>query len=207
MYFNDEKNNTSIDKELSNKTIVSSVKNNIKKIIIVAVSLIVLIILLLLIISLFKNKVDFRLLGDKNIKLTEGSEYIEPGYIAIDKNGVDLSDEVIIDNNVDTSTMGNYRVVYKLRHKTLQRKIEVIEMETGKLSIYLKGEKIIHIKQNGKYNDPGYLCIDSVDGDITNNIVVTNNVDVTKKGTYKVIYSVTNSTGITTIISRIVIVE
>ncbi len=207
MYFNDEKNNTSIDKELSNKSILGKMKKNIKKIIILVIAFIVLIALILIIAGLFKNKINFKLLGDNYIKLTEGSEYIEPGYIATDKNGIDISDEVIIEDNIDTSTIGVYQVIYRLRKKVLQRTIRIVEMEVGKLSIHLKGDKILHMKRNNSYIEPGYLCIDSIDGDITKNVNVTNNVDISTIGTYKIIYSVTNSTGVTTTVSRIVIVE
>ncbi len=207
MYFNDEKNNTSLDKELNNKSILGAIKQNIKKFIIIIVGLILLLVLILIIVSLLKNKITFKLLGDNSIKLTEGSEYIEPGYIATDKNGLDISDEVIIDDNIDTSAVGIYHVIYKLRNKKLQRTIKVIEAEVGKLSIHLKDSKILHIKKNTKYIEPGYICIDSIDGDITNQVKVTGEIDTTTLGTYKIVYSVTNSTNVTTTVSRIVVVE
>lgn len=207
MYFNDEKNNTSIDKELSNKTIFSSLKNNIKRIIIIAVSIIILIILLFLIISLFKNRINFKLLGDRYIQLTEGSDFVDPGYIATTKNGEDISDEVTIQSNLDSDEIGTYQIIYRLRNKTLQRTIRVIENEAGKISIHLKGDDIIYIPINGIYDEPGYTCIDSIDGDITDKVIVTNTIDNEELGAYKVIYTVTNSTNITTTVSRVVIVK
>lgn len=207
MYFNDEKNNTSIDKELKDKTILSTLKKNIKKIIIILLVLILLIGLIFVIIGLFKNRITFKLNGDIYIKLTRGEEYVEPGYIATDKNGLDISNEVITAGEIDTSKVGLYHITYKLRNKKIQRTIRIVEPEAGKTAINLKGEETIYLNIGQKYEEPGYICIDSIDGDITDKVNVTNDIDTSKTGLYKVTYTVTNSTNITTTVNRVVIVK
>ncbi len=46
------------------------------------------------------------------------------------------------------------------------------------------------MEYNQKYVEPGFSAIDNLDGNITNKVKVTNNVMVTKKGEYEIIYEV-----------------
>lgn len=207
MYFNDEKSNTNIDRELNDKSILSNLKKNIKKILLALIVLIVIVVLAILIITTLKNRVTLKLNGDNYIKINLGQEYIDPGYIATDKNGKDISNEVKITGEVDSSKLGLYTIVYKLRTRRIQRTIRVIEPENGESIISLKGDETMYLSLNEKYVEPGYTCIDSIDGDITNKVITSNNIDSSKHGAYKVIYTVTNSSNVTTTISRIVIVK
>lgn len=204
MYFNEEKNNTSIDRELNEKTITSSIKKNLKLIIII-----IIVLLLLFLIILLANKkggVTFQLLGDTEMQIPQGTKFTDPGFIATNKKGIDISNEVNILGNVETNNMGTYRLIYSLRGKTLKRMVTVVDAEKKKAKITLKGDKLIYIDINSTYSEPGYTCTDSVDGDITDKVVVDNRINNKKAGAYKIIYSVTNSQGVTTIASRVVII-
>ena len=66
----------------------------------------------------------------------------------------------------------------------------------GVPSIVLKGEKIITMHIGDKFIEPGYSASDSLDGDITDKVVISSDIDYTKQGVYKVIYKVKNSSGI-----------
>ena len=202
MYFNDEKNNTSLDKELSDKTIMTKLKENLKKIIIGIILLLLLIIAIIFIVRMFKNRITFKLNGDNPIELSVGETFVDPGYIATDRKGTDISNDVQIVGNVDTTQKGTYKITYTLRNKKLTRVVNV-----GETIINLDGQEIIYLKLNEKYTEPGYTCIDSIDGDITDKVKVTNDIDSSKKGAYKVIYEVTNSKNITTTKSRVIIIE
>ncbi len=57
----------------------------------------------------------------------------------------------------------------------------------------LVGEKTRTIPKGSTYNETGYNAIDERDGNITDKVKVSGNVDTSKPGTYKLIYSVTNS--------------
>ena len=71
--------------------------------------------------------------------------------------------------------------------------------------IKMLGESSITIYLNSTYSDAGATAIDNIDGNITSKIVVTNNVDVTKTGSYIVTYNVTDTHGnIATPVVRIV---
>lgn len=59
----------------------------------------------------------------------------------------------------------------------------------------LIGSHSVTIQYNEAYNDLGATASDSVDGNLTSSIVVTNNVNTSILGEYTVFYSVTNSRG------------
>ena len=71
----------------------------------------------------------------------------------------------------------------------------------------LKGDDTVTITAGSKFKEPGYLATDNVDGDISENVTVTSEVDVYLPGTYKVHYSVTDTHGNTAEATRNVVVK
>lgn len=57
------------------------------------------------------------------------------------------------------------------------------------------------------YIEPGYSAIDDTDGNITDRVVVTNNINYGVEGEYDITYTTTDTAGNTTIINRKVIIE
>ena len=74
-------------------------------------------------------------------------------------------------------------------------------------TITLNGLGEINIVLNGQYVEVGATAIDNYDGDITDDIIITNNVDLTKPGEYKVIYEVKDSSNNEKKVERIVNVQ
>lgn len=74
-------------------------------------------------------------------------------------------------------------------------------------SLELIGNNIINIKMNETYIEPGYKASDSIDGDITGKVKITNNIDYNTPGTYEIIYEVVNSSNKKVSIKRFVNVE
>ncbi|MBR3363042.1 MAG: polysaccharide deacetylase family protein [Bacilli bacterium] len=68
--------------------------------------------------------------------------------------------------------------------------------EIGIPSIILKGNRFVTINTGEKYEEDGFRASDSIDGDITKNVVIINNTDYTSEGVYPIIYKVKNSYGI-----------
>lgn len=68
--------------------------------------------------------------------------------------------------------------------------------------IELYGDESIRIKSTEEFVDPGYLAMDNIDGDITNNVIVDSNIDFSTDGIYSITYTVTDSSNNTTSISR-----
>ena len=201
MYFKD-KSNTNIDSEFNNKKI--DIKFDTKKMKIPLIILIIIIILIIGIIilintGLFKKEINYFLTleGEELITIYKGNEYVEPGYSGRDSLGNDLTNEVVVSSNIDTSITGDYEVVYTLNDKILTRYISVVDKPIGATSIYLIGDLTMYLDINSEYVEPGYMAIDSVDSTLTDKVIVKNEIDTSKVGTYYVIYSVTNSSGIT----------
>lgn len=75
----------------------------------------------------------------------------------------------------------------------------------SELKITLNGDTIMNIDE--VYEEPGYQALDSVDGDITEQVQVDGTIDYHVAGTYELVYSVTNSRGETARVSRFVILD
>ena len=61
--------------------------------------------------------------------------------------------------------------------------------------ITINGDNPLHHPVGTPYNDPGAKAIYDIDGDISSNIVVTNNVNTGITGNYFVYYNVTDKAG------------
>lgn len=208
MYLNTNKENTNIDSQFKNKKSKEMDFGKLKlPMIIGGVFLLIIVILSLVLVIKNKNKYFIELEGNSEITMYQGTEYIEPGYYGRDKKGHDLTKNIKIDNRIDINSVGSYEIIYKLKNITKKRKINIIEKDVGSTSIYLKGKDNIILNINDTYNEPGYIAIDSVDGDISNKVKITNNIDTTKEGTYRIVYSIVNSSGITTTKTRTIIIS
>ena len=69
------------------------------------------------------------------------------------------------------------------------------ENDTIKPVISLIGDSPMTIGLNVKFKDPGATANDNIDGDLTKKIKVTGEVDITKEGEYKLVYSVSDKAG------------
>ena len=141
---------------------------------------------------------DFHIKGKDVVVLEVGDEYKEDGAVAT-FNKKDISDEIKIVSNVDTSKVGTYTVSYSyyLKYfkvgKTIQRKV-VVE-DTQKPVLIINSEKEIHVGVGKVYNIPSASATDNYDGDITNNIEIKSDLNLNEKGVYSVNYSVSDSSG------------
>jgi len=203
MFFN-TKEDTNIDDELTE----NERTNKKKKLIFLIVPVIILLVAAIVIVTISSsNKPTIELLGTDTITITLGSEYYEPGYKAYDKKGNNLTEEVKVTNNINSSKEGEYEVSYSLNNVNITRKIIVIEA-IDETNIKLNGDTIMYLIVGDKYTEPGYKVYDSIDTstDLTSKVVVTGKVDTSKAGTYQIVYSVVNSRNVTTTIKRTIIV-
>lgn len=74
---------------------------------------------------------SLELKGDKEIEITKNSSYQEPGYIAYDKSGNDISKQVVITGSVNPNVVGTYKITYKItsENQTLEktRTVKVVD--------------------------------------------------------------------------------
>ena len=79
--------------------------------------------------------------------------------------------------------------------------------DTEKPVIKLNGSSVITIYVNDKYTELGATAKDNKDGDLTDKIVVTGKVNASKAGTYRITYTVEDSSENKATITRTVIVK
>lgn len=212
MYFNSKKEDTNIDSEFKgNKFDFGNFDfKKLKWPLIILGGVLLLVILLIVIINVVSNnsKVYYfiDLLGEDEITIYKDSDYVELGYEAYDNKNNDLTEQVQINSTVDTSMIGEYEIVYSLKDVAVTRYIKVIEKPVGATYIYLKGDLTVYLDKDEKYTEPGYLVVDTVDSNLTDKLEISSDLDTSKAGTYKVVYSVVNSSGVTTSAIRTVIV-
>ena len=74
--------------------------------------------------------------------------------------------------------------------------------------ITLLGDDPMTVALDGTYTDPGATALDYQDGNLTSDIIIDSSaVDTSAAGTYSVTYTVTDSDGNTTVVTREVVVE
>jgi len=72
--------------------------------------------------------------------------------------------------------------------------------------ITLNGDATITLDANSTFSDPGAIANDEEDGNISSNISVESNVDTSTAGEYTVVYSITDSNGNTSTVTRVVVI-
>lgn len=72
------------------------------------------------------------------------------------------------------------------------------------LALELLGDNPLTIELNQTYIEPGYIATDDLEGDLTDQVVVTGTVDSSKVGNNTLTYTVTNSLGIAVSAERII---
>ncbi|WP_368654315.1 MucBP domain-containing protein [Ornithinibacillus sp. 4-3] len=152
-----------------------------------------------------KDQPIITLKGGNPLVLEVGTAYEEAGATAEDNVDGDISDQIKITDNIDTSKLGIYQVVYKVEDSsgnqaTAIRTIEVVD--TIAPEITLNGEEEIIIELGDEYQEAGAQALDNYDGDVSNRIEITGDVDTNRIGTYQITYSVADSSNNTVSITR-----
>lgn len=118
------------------------------------------------------NDYSFMLIGNEEITLLEGEEYVEPGYRIISQHGIDLSNYVSEQNNLDIMKPGEYEIKYKSKYnrikKKLVRKVNVIPKESinkwVRIPTYEGSSEVTHPKVlyfENEYNGYKYWMVNT----------------------------------------------
>ena len=141
--------------------------------------------------------------GSKNIQICPNEEYIEDGIVVVDNYDGDISNKVEIKEN-------NSGIIYNVADSSNNisedyRVVNKIDIEKPKIT--LNGPKTINLKLNDKYIEYGVIVTDNCDKISQENVVIANNVDTSKEGTYNVSYSVKDNSGNIGTVNRTIIVR
>ena len=133
------------------------------------------------------------LFGQTDITLYEGDEYQEQGYYALLNNQEIVTNEVEVQNNINTQKPGEYVITYKIGNEAKIRNIKVIAKPTQDIEdirLELIGNQTVELYVGDTYIDSGCLAFDKDNNNISSKIVTDNRVNTNKSGTYYVIYSI-----------------
>lgn len=144
--------------------------------------------------------------GDDRIEIKYGEEYSELGASAKFRDN-DISDDIKIDGEVDTSKVGEYSIKYEIEHngKKDEKLRVVVVIDDAAPVITLSGDETVENYIGIEYNEPGFEATDVVDGNLTESVVVENNININEAGEYQVTYTVKDLSGNETIVTRKVV--
>ncbi len=160
--------------------------------------------------------IDLRLFGKDEITLELGEKYEEPGYYAVNSNGIILTKSVQVINNLDINKVGTYTIFYKIDNIVKKRVVIVQKTETSQspedsnltfLTISLKGEKVIILSIGEKYIEPGYEAISKTGENITNKVTILGEVDTMHEGTYTLLYKVSDGNTTKEVVRTIIVLN
>lgn len=161
--------------------------------------IIILIVLLLLSVSFiiyYNSSYAIILNGDSKVEVILNHDYTELGAKTI------FNSKIRIEGSVDTTKVGEYKIRYYHGKKYIERTIYVKDNEAP--VIILNGLGEVNTTLNGQYIELGAVATDNYDGDITSKIEIESNLDLKTEGTYKIIYSVKDSSGNISSVERII---
>ena len=145
------------------------------------------------------------LIGEATLQILVSSEYDEPGYSATDDQDGNITELVKVVGEVNASKPGNYQLTYSVSDDAgnlsdeVIRTIVVIEpvMDRDNVppQLILYGTSIVYLYKGDKYEEPGFMAIDNLDGDLTRKVIVDGEVNSIKSGKYEILYSVRDNAG------------
>ncbi len=139
------------------------------------------------------------LLGNANITHEAGTPYTDAGATAADSLDGDLTSAIATSGSVDVNVPGSYTVAYNVSDAAgnaaaqVTRTVNVVD--TTAPVITLLGDSIVTHEAATPYSDAGASASDSIDGDLTSSIIISNPVDINIPGSYTVTYNVSDAAG------------
>ena len=134
-----------------------------------------------------------------------GHKYKEEGFNATDNYDGDITDKVIREEN-EKGDVIRYKVTDSSGNETTLTRF-VYYNDPIAPELILSGDKEISFTEGKEYEEPGFTATDNCDGDITEEVIVSGNLDSNKPGEYKLTYTVSDNWGNTVSDERIIIVK
>lgn len=121
-------------------------------------------------------------------------------YQAIDNYDGDITNNVVknIKDNIISLSISDSS------NNTTTKEVLINYQDIEKPNITLSGSNTSYLYLGSTYKEPGYKATDNCSGNLTNKVVITNNINNQKTGTYYVTYKVTDEYNNTTTVKRTV---
>ncbi len=138
--------------------------------------------------------------GNNPLYISIGDDYSEPGYSAQDNIDGDITNQVVVTGVVNTSAAGSYTKYYNVSDvsgNNAQQKTRtvIVETDTTIPVITLSGNNPMSVSIGSVFVEPGFSAHDNVDGNISNQVIVTGDVNTSIAGTYYKYYNVSDAAG------------
>ncbi len=143
------------------------------------------------------------LLGETSMTVEAGEPYVEPGYTATDDCDGDITHQVVIEEVPE----GLHYIVTDSYGNSVSTVRTITYLDTQPPELTLAGEGELWVKAGAVFTDPGYSAVDMGDGDLTEAVTVTGEVDIYHAGDYTLTYTVSDQAGNTATLDRIIHVE
>ena len=135
--------------------------------------------------------------GDEVVTHEAGGSYKDGGATADDV--VDGAVSVQTSGDVNSNKPGSYTLVYSavdsLGNVSVKKERTVTVKDTKGPMITLIGDMSVTQEAGSRYKDSGASAVDALDGDLSGDVKVVSTVDISKEGSYSVIYSVSDANG------------
>lgn len=140
------------------------------------------------------------LLGAATVALMVGDTFVDPRATAQDAEDGNISADIVVDGNVDTSSPGTYVLTYSVSDSqglAADPVSRTVIVGTNNIPVItLVGDATVTVTAGDAYTDAGATAQDVEDGDLTAQIAVGGDaVDTDTVGTYIITYNVTDSDG------------
>jgi len=145
------------------------------------------------------------LIGGITIPIPCESQFQDPGFIAVDLVDGNINENVVISGDtVNTSGPGTFVIRYDVTdaagnpapQATRTVSVTCIDDDVTPPMISLVGEVTINVPCEQPFQDPGVVATDDVDGDITEDVLISGDpVDTAGPGTFVIRYDVTDAAG------------
>ncbi|MEP3383426.1 MAG: immunoglobulin-like domain-containing protein [Flavobacteriaceae bacterium] len=156
---------------------------------------------------------EIAIIGSNPLTITVSNEYTELGAVAFDNTDGNITDSIEITSTVNVNVPGTYEVTYTVldaaeNATSVTREVTILaEPDTTAPEITIVGDNPLTIVQPNGYTELGATALDDTDGDITDNIEITGEVNVNVPETYEVTYTVLDAAGNATSAIREVIIQ
>lgn len=142
--------------------------------------------------------------GKSEMTVSSRALYKEPGYKATDAYDGDLTGGVTVkeEHSGDVYTLTYHVKDRSGNESTAVRKLTIKDIVAPVIT--LKGSEHVYISVGDSFSDSGYTAKDDLDGDLTDHVSVSGQVNTEKTGTYTVTYKVADRAGNVGVATRVV---
>ena len=139
------------------------------------------------------------LIGISPTEVGQNNPYTDAGATCEDNADGDITTNIVINSNVNTTTLGTYQVTYNCADSAgnaatqVTRTVNVVDQTIP--IITLLGNNPISFGLGNVYVEPGATCQDNTDGNISSSVIINSNVNTGAVGSYQVTYDCQDAAG------------